>query len=657
MYQNIKFIKKKTSYIIAILLIGISTAKTQEIATKLNVVKLKAGQVLYADDRIILARNDTVIKLPITVDFYIKNGNSSNLDSIYLGLQEKIYKNRWLRELHNIIILPSENEKYSDTIQTQKSEVPFLKYRNLIIRKIILQKLDVFGPTVYSPNRPARTLVGKACNKIHIKTRDGVIYNHLLFKEGQSIDPITLADNERILRDLPFIEDARIRIENISAKGDSADVIIITKDTWSIGFDFTTPDFKNLYLDVWDNNIIGSGQEINNQVYRNPGKKPYSGLDGYYILRNINGTFINCRIGYSAFGSEGFNVDITRDFLTQRTKYAGELFFEKMNTDSLIQNQLNQYVYVPVDGTRTNFWIGRAFQIPQLSLSSTSISNFIISAGIYNNNFTTRPEVTEDTRYSFQNKTYYLFSYAFSNQGYYRSNLIYDFGRTEDIPYGFLIKFTHGIERNEFFNRFYNGFSISEGNYLGNLGYLQLGFALGGFLKQDDFEQGVLNLNSNFFTNLLVLDAFKLRHFVNVSFTKGYNRFKDELLDINGLGGIQGYENDSAKGTQKLSINFESVCFTPLYIAGFRFAIFGFADFAFIGRTTNNIFKNTLYSGFGLGVRIRNEKLVFKTFQIQLAFYPWLPSSASGQFFTITDESKFSISNFNIKSPEIIKFQ
>jgi hypothetical protein len=624
---------------------------------KQNIVKLKEGYVLFADDRTILAKHDTIIQLPIYIDFYIINGNGLDFNNLYNGLQDRINKNRWLREFHNIILLHSENEKYSDTIQTQKSEVPFLKYKNMIIRNIRLKKLDVFGPTINAPDRPAKTWVGQTGNKVHIKTRDGIIFNHLLFKRGDLIDPSTFADNERILRELPYIEDVRIKVENISVKGDSADVVVITKDTWSIGFDFTTADFKNLNLDVWDNNILGSGQEINNLFYRNPGKLPYSGLNGYYNLRNIDGTFINCKIGYSAFGAEGFNIDVSRDFFARRTKYAGELFLEKMNAYSLIKNDQNIYLYSPINGSHTNLWIGRSFPIRLFGPSKMSTNNFIISGGIFNNYYTVRPLVTPGSRYLFHNKTYYLFSYAVSNQSYYKTNLVYNYGRTEDIPYGMLIQFTHGFEKNEFFDRFYNEFSISKGNYLGNLGYLHLGFALGGFLKDNNFEQGVLNLNANFFTNLLVLGAFKLRHFINFNFTKGYGRFKDELLDINDLAGIRGYENDSAKGTQKLSINLESVCFTPFYLAGFRFALFAFADFAFIGRTTNNVFKNSLYSGFGLGVRIKNEKLVFKTFQLRLAFYPWLPRSASGEFFVITDESKFGIPNFNVKSPEILKFQ
>ncbi len=561
--------------------------------------------------------------------------------------------------MHNIIIVSSDSTRIKDTIQTQKSEVPFLKYKNLVIRNIEFQKLDVFGPTIDDTNKPAKSWLSRTANKVHIKTRDGVLYKHLLFKHGDRIDPYTLADNERILRELPYIEDARIHVENISANGDSADINIIVKDTWSIGLDFTTADLKNLYMDVWDHNILGSGMATNNLIYRNPGQLPYSGLNGYYNIRNIEGSFIDCRIGYSVYGSKGFNVDLTRDFFTQRTKYAGELNFEKMNTYAAINNiEQNTTEYYPLNRTISRFWIGRAFTIRPFGFLTTNISNLIFSSGIYNYYFSKQPPaVTENTMYNYQNRTYYLISYALSSQGYYKSNLIYSFGRTEDIPFGLLIKFTNGIEKNEFYNRVYNSLSISKGNYLGNFGYTYINLSLGGFIRKSEFEQGVLKLNPSFFTNLLVLGSFKFRLFTNVNYIKGYKRFSDEYLNINDLSGIRGLINDSAVGSQKLALNFESVCFTPFYLAGFRFAVFGFADFAYIGKTTKLVFNLPLYSGFGFGIRVRNEKLVFKTFQMRLAFYPFLPKSASSEYFTVSNESKFNTYNFNAKSPEIINFQ
>ncbi len=623
---------------------------------KHNFVKLKAGSILYADDRTIYAKKDTVVELPISVDFYIKR-YFVNTDKFYVNLQEKAYKNRWTRELHNIILVPEDSTKISEALLTQKSEVPFLPYRNMVIRKISYQKLDVFGPTIYEPNKPARTRLGGFANKMHIKTQDNVITDHLLFKKGDIIDPNTFADNERLLRDLPFVEDARIEVRNISATADSADIVVIVKDNFSEGFDFTTPDFKNMYFGFWDNNIFGTGQETDNTIYRIPGQLPYSGLKGYYKIRNIGGTFINGQISYNAYGSKGYSLDLWRDFFTQRTKYAGELFAGRVDTFVRIEPKQDSFIYTPLKGTNSHFWIGRAFPIEKLGLKITNVSNLIVSAGIYNYNYTVRPSVSEDFRYDYHNRTLLLASFAFSSQGYYKTNLVYNYGRTEDIPYGVLLKFTHGIEDSEFGYRLYNCVSFAKGNYVNNLGYLYTYIAVGGFDKQDHFEQGVFKVNGNYFSNLLVFGQYKLRQFISIGYTKGYDPDRDEFININGTSGIQGFRSDSLRGTQKFTLDLEAVCFTPLYLAGFRVAIFGFADFGTVGATSRPMFSNPMFSGYGIGFRFRNEKFVFKTFQIRLAYYPNLPESARGEFLTISQDTKFQSSNFNVKSPEIIKFQ
>ena len=70
-------------------------------------------------------------------------------------------------------------------------------------------------------------------------------------------------------------------------------------------------------------------------------------------------------------------------------------------------------------------------------------------------------------------------------------------------------------------------------------------------------------------------------------------------------------------GTNRMVLNTETVFFTPYQPLGFRIALFGFADFGLLGRDAN-IFKNNFYTTFGLGVRLRNERLVFSTIQLRL---------------------------------------
>lgn len=613
---------------------------------------------MYADDRTVIAQKDTTIQLPINIDFYIKKSNSLT-DKFFSRLREASYKHRWTKELHNVVVVPDDRKKKGDTLTTQKSEVPFLPYKNLIIRNISYQKLDVFGPTIEEPDLKPRTQLGAFANQTHVKTSDWVIKNHLLFKKGQPIDPSTMADNERLLRELAFIEDARIRVVNLSPFGDSADIIVVIKDNFAKGLDVTSKDLKSVYVDLWDKNILGSGQEFDNNFYNNPGNMPQQDISGYYKVQNIAGSYINSQIGYSAYGNKGYNINVWRDFYTQKTIYAGGISFQNMQGYTLLEDSSDNYVYRKLLGNVWNAWIGRAFPVQHLFMSTTSRNNIILSGGIFQWDYTKRPYVAKDFRYQYQNKTFYLLNLSFSSQGYYRSSLVYNYGRTEDIPYGMLIKLTHGVESNEFEKRLYYGASITGGNFVDGIGYLSGSAAFGGFMSEESesMNQEVLKLNSNYFSNLIIFGKFRFRSFINIGFTEGFHRNPDEFITINDLSGIRGFQSDSVHGTQRLVINLESVCFTPYYFAGFRFAIFGFADFGWIGDSKKSILNYPLYSGFGIGFRLRNEKLVFKTFQIRLAYYPWLPQQAQGDFFSVSEESKFNPENFNVKSPEIINFQ
>lgn len=621
---------------------------------------MKSGYILIADDRIVEAQNDTLIELPAYIDFYIRRKTKAS-DKFYQDLRDRMFRYRWSKELHNIILTtPSEKKYTGDTLQTQKGEIEFLPFKGLIIRNIYLNRLDVFGPSVIDPERKTSSILGKAGNKVHFKTRIWVITNNLLFEKGDSIDPYVLADNERIYRQLPFIEDARIVIKNINETSDSADVEIITKDKWSIGVDFATADLKSLSVNLWEDNIFGTGHEFQNEFYRRDQRLPSHGIKGSYSINNIGGSFINARVGYNAIGNKDYSFHLWRDFYTQRTKLAGSFYYEDIHQNYRWINDMassNNAYYDTISGNIFNFWIGRALSLGNVSITSTSISNIAFSGGIFSNKYFQRPPVSKNYRYEYQNKTYYLASLAFSAQGHYKTNLVFNYGRTEDIPYGLLLKITHGIEVNEFSKRLYNAVSFSKGNYIGNLGYFFGKVSLSGFLNENKFEQGMLNLSANMFTNLLVAGQLKFRNFLSTNYIKGFHRNDDEYLYLNNLDGVRGFRSDSVRGGHKFTLNFETVCFTPYYLAGFRFAVFAFADFGFVGPSNASVFKNNLYNGFGAGFRFRNERLVFKTFQIRLAYYPWLPKHAQGDLFTISTESRFMPASFRISAPEISQFK
>jgi hypothetical protein len=68
-------------------------------------------------------------------------------------------------------------------------------------------------------------------------------------------------------------------------------------------------------------------------------------------------------------------------------------------------------------------------------------------------------------------------------------------------------------------------------------------------------------------------------------------------------------------------------------------------------------FKNSqLYAEIGIGVLIKNDYLVFNTFQLSLAFYPIIPGSHSAFKFNSFKTADFGFGDFDIGKPDVVPY-
>jgi hypothetical protein len=127
-----------------------------------------------------------------------------------------------------------------------------------------------------------------------------------------------------------------------------------------------------------------------------------------------------------------------------------------------------------------------------------------------------------------------LGSVTYIQSWYYRANLLYNFGRTEDIPYGLLARVTYGLADEEFTRSHYASATLAAGEKIGRLGYGVGEVRIGGHPRDGRIEQGVIRLRTLYFSNLLQAGRFRLRQFVNAEYTAGIHRFADDSIDFNG---------------------------------------------------------------------------------------------------------------------------
>ena len=128
-----------------------------------------------------------------------------------------------------------------------------------VIESIEIVVEDVFEENGEVPDFWAYRLA----NQLHIKTREKIVLQELLFSEGEEIDEEALAQTERNLRALPFVR--RARIEKTLTQEGNVHIRVTLLDSWS-----TQPEFRfaktgnDVYwaVGLTEKNFLGYGKEL-----------------------------------------------------------------------------------------------------------------------------------------------------------------------------------------------------------------------------------------------------------------------------------------------------------------------------------------------------------------------------------------------------------
>ena len=141
---------------------------------------------------------------------------------------------------------------------------------------------------------------------------------NLFFKKGDQLVPYLIADNERYLRDLPYLNDADISVVNVNR--DSVDIIVLTKDVLSLGGSIRMHNTTKGSITISDANIAGTGQELLLRSFFDNKRVPKFGYGGEYNIRNIGGSFIDWYGGYISY-----NKNFASGFQNEDMVYTGIL--------------------------------------------------------------------------------------------------------------------------------------------------------------------------------------------------------------------------------------------------------------------------------------------------------------------------------------------
>ena len=596
--------------------------------------------------------NNIMVRAQLPESVIIKEMPDERYNQFYDSLEFKAQKSKLTRLVYDLLITRNQSSinKQSETLHYYSS------MEGKIITEIDIIPLEVFGPTLEDTSKKAKSWIERTANSLHTKSNLHTIEKLLIFKTGDKIDPDVIYENERIIRSLPYINDVRFVLEQDQTFENGVKIHVITKDRFSLGASGGVNGTRSADLEIYNQNIFGVGHEISFRFIGHVKRQPYMGLETFYKINNISGKFIDISAGYmNTFQKEGFSFLLGKPFITPTVKWAYGASALRMYRTDRIQEDMAFQIPEPLSFSYISGWGGKSFLIKPDKIPNTQM---VFSAGFYNRTFHLRPEPDPSQNQYFSNNTFYLAGITFSQRKFIQDQLVYSYGITEDIPKGFKNELVYGYDANEFGDRHYLHLLFSNGNLMPNReGYLYLSAGISGYFRRTFYEQGQIQGNLNFISRQINTGENKFRLFVTSNYMLGIRRFDIENLDLVKKEDVRGFTAGNITGKQKLSIDLEYVLYLRREFYRFRMAVFGFADLGIIGSNKKLIFTQNYYSGFGMGLRLHNESLVFRTLQLRLAFYPFPPENMSFAGFIIHEQQKKKFYSFEPIAPQPLEFK
>jgi hypothetical protein len=584
----------------------------------------------------------------------------SDTTHLYKDIETYSKRNKFNTFMYSLIFKPiaiiskkgAKKKVYKKLIQK-----PYSTFQGKIIRNINIVTLDPFGNSVNDTARITQNFLTHTGNSLHVKTQVIAIRNLLLIRKNEPFNSFFVKESERLIRTQKFVHDVSFFVVSSGAKSDSVDIFIRELDIWSLNpkIEISTSLMK---IDITDKNFLGLGHEFQSVLSRNIS----TGINAFrtnYFIPNILTTYINSNLHYEVdgYGNIKRSLAFDRPFYSPYARWAGGISISsQVKRDSLVGLTP---VYVPLNlkFKTQDFWGAKAIAIFKGDTEDELATNLIFSARFLRIRYLEKPTDINDPLHIYSNENFYLAGIGISTRKYVQDKYIFKFGTTEDVPVGKVLEFTGGYQLRDNAWRPYLGMRLSFGNY-NEWGYLSTNIEYGTFFRASHSEQGAVTLGINYFTGLFEIGKWKFRQFIKPQVTIGINRFSYDTLTLNDGRGIDGFNSTGLSGTNRLLFMLQTQSYAPWNFIGFNFGPFLVCSVGMLGDAISGFKNRKLYSQIGFGILIKNENLVFNTFQISISFYPLIPGRGSDIFkmnsFSTTD---FGFRDFETGKPDIVMYR
>jgi hypothetical protein len=554
-----------------------------------------------------------------------------------------------------------------DSIIKKRKLNNFSVYGGKKIRNIYYNRLNVFGTIIDDTSYSMQMKLVRFANKLHYNSREWVLRQALFFRENDTVNAYKMVDNERYLRSLSFIQDARIYVINAYQDPDSIDVVVVTKDLFEYGGTLGNLSVNGVGATIYNNNLLGAGQDVTLGFAWDEALRPQWRGEVSYSKYNLAGSFANVTIGYSALNNQprvdtgvyerSYFFSINRPLYSSWAKFTGGLtlnYNQSVNIYSLDTSLYRNYKYQVF-----NLWGGYNFRNQFKNNGEISNKpNLALEAGLNMLNFTQKPSqeiYVNDPNYN--NHDYALGSLVFFHQDFFKTNYFFGFGRTEDIPAGYNASTTIGLDHWMGLNRTYAAVQVQKYWLTPKDNLFSGQVDMGTFWYNGTSQDAVIHAQANYYSRLFRWNTKKIRQFFQADYLICPNPNLYKPLNINGGNGIDGYRNTFINGYQRLNLRAFTTYYSRINFIGFRVNFLAYFQGSLLEQNDISLFKSPFYSALGLGFAVRNENLAFNTLQITLSYMPNAPAGVSSVFGQITTTVPLNFNIFALQAPAEIPFR
>ncbi|MFT4853513.1 MAG: hypothetical protein ACI81O_001015 [Cyclobacteriaceae bacterium] len=477
-----------------------------------------------------------------------------------------------------------------------------LPLEKLSIGEIKVTRLPVFD----EGNNEEDNVLYRLANRIHILTKEPIVFQQLLFETAEEFDPRSTQETQRLLRAQGSFFDADIRPYRVC--GGKVDLEVITRDSWSLtpnlGFDRAGGE-NNFSMGFRDTNILGLGNQLSIAASQDIDRQS---TELIYEDNNVFGTrlrnfteFIDSDDGFThivELGLPFFELDSKNAWRVrlENDERIDEIFFrgeEVAGAVHALERYSLEYGFSGglVDGYSRRWLIGYGYRSDEFSVSDALPA----PADFPSNRELSFPYI----------------KYESIEDNFVTAINLEQIYLTEDLHIGSRLNFSVGIAAEEFGsdqNRL-----VLHGGYADTLFYdgrqlSQHEVHFDGFWNEANgqLEDFVLNYEARYFRR----QSGPFGLFVNFKAAYSENLNSNRQIVVGGIAGARAFDNRFQAGDRSVVLSVEERVYSNLHL--FNLVRVGAAVFADIGRAwepgIDDGIVDDYLSNVGIGLRLGSSK-------------------------------------------------